>query len=309
MPSTCQAFLTRCGLTKSGLLITANIYNCYKKANLIKNFFLKRKFLNIASIYSVIMNNAVKLLFGLVLLLSMVNASSINIDSMSSVPAQTLWTTSISYDLSNNHEAKIYLDNELLITVFEHNGKAFVDDSLKSNKVLNYTTTSSELTLSIAGMQEGSYNLEAKLYLGEEKLDAATLEIQFYNWQDKIDSLESTNQAQSNLIKTLQTDLNAKTLEIEKLKINNQLTSETIRQINSNITTLQESDIDKNTSLTQINSDLNKLLVDKSLETSLTGFFGMASSPFSIVAMFGMILLIVVGAILYQREKKKDTLY
>lgn len=255
------------------------------------------------------MNTIIKLVLCLIILLSMVNASNISIDSMTSVPAQTLWTTSVSYDLSNNHEAKVYLDNELLITIFEHNGKAFVDDSLKSNKVLNYTATSSELTLSIAGMQEGSYNLEAKLYLGEEKIDSADLEIQFYNWQDKIDSLERTNQAQSNLIKTLQTDLNAKALEIEKLKINNQITVETLRQINSNVTTLQESDIDKNTSLQKINTDLNKLIVDKSLETSLTGFFGMASSPFSIVAMFGIVLLIVVGAILYQREKKKDTLY
>ena len=70
--------------------------------------------------------------------------------------------------------------------------------------------------------------------------------------------MENTNQAQLNLIKALQTDLNSKALEIEKLKINNQLTIESLRQINSSISTLQESDVDKNTSLVKINSDLNK---------------------------------------------------
>jgi len=255
------------------------------------------------------MDSAIKLFLCLILLASIVSAASISIDSISNVPAQTLWTASISFELESEDEVKIFLDNELLITVFEHNGKAFVDSVQNSNKVLNYNASRDELTLSIAGLKEGTYKLDAKIYSGEEKLDSDSLEIEFYDWQDKINSLENTTQSQLILIKNLQLDLNAKSLEIEKLKINNQLTIESLKQINSSVSILQESDVDKNTSLTQINSDLNKLIKDKEFETGLTGLFSFASNPLSLVAIFGILALIVIGAVLYTNKKKKDSLY
>ncbi len=255
------------------------------------------------------MNNVIKLVFCLILLTSLVSASSISIDSTNSIPAGTLWTVSIDYELGSKNEAKIFFDDELLITVFEYNGKAFADSTQNSGKILNYNISNDELTLSITGMREGIYDFEAKIYSNEERIESDSIEIEFYDWQDRINSLENTNQAQSNLIKTLQTDLNAKALEIEKLKINNQLTIESLRQITNNVTTLQESDLDKNTSLVKINSDLNKLLKDKELETNITGFFGIASNPISWVALIGIIALIVIGAILYTNKKKKNNLY
>ena len=255
------------------------------------------------------MNSAIKLLFGLILLASMVSAASVSIDSTDSIPAGTLWTVSIDYELDSKNEAKIFFDNELLITIFEYNGKAFVDESQNSGKILNYTISNDELTLSITGMQEGIYDLEAKLYSNEEKIDSDSIEIEFYNWQDKINSLESANQLQSNLIKTLQADLNAKALEIESLKINNQFTIESLKQINSNISTLQESDVDKNTSLEKINLDLNKLLTGKELESGTTGFFGLTTNPLSWVALLGLLALMGVGVVLYNNKKKKEGLY
>jgi LPXTG-motif cell wall-anchored protein len=93
------------------------------------------------------------------------------------------------------------------------------------------------------------------------------------------------------------------------LKINNQLTIESLRQITSNVTTLQQSDLDKNSSLQKINSDLNQLLKDKELETGLTGLFSFTQNPLSWIALIGIIALIGVGVVLYTNKKKKDSLY
>ena len=254
------------------------------------------------------MNNFVKLVLCLILLTSLVSASSISIDSTNSIPAGTLWTTSINYKLDSKNEAKIFFDDELLITVFEYNGKIFADESQNSSKILNYNISNSELTLSIAGMQEGNYNFEAKLYSNEELIESDSTEIEFYNWQDRINSLENANQLQSNLIKTLQNDLNAKALEIEKLKINNQLTIESLRQITNNVTTLQQSDVDKNSSLEKINSDLNNLLKEKE-QNNLTSLFSLSSNPLSWVALIGIIALIAIGIVLYTNKRKKENLY
>jgi len=255
------------------------------------------------------LNNALKSVLCLILLTSLVSAASISIDSINSVSAGTLWTTTIQYSLDSENEAKIFLDNELLITVFEYNEKAFVDSIQNSTKVLNFNVTNDELTLSISGLKEGVYSLDAKLYFGDEQIDSDSLELEFYNWQDKLDSLENIIQNQSLTIKTLGNDLNAKALEIEKLKINNQLTIESLRQINSNISTLQESDLDKNSSLEKINSDLNQLIKDKESQTELTGLFSLASNPLSFVAFLGIVALIVIGAVLYNNKKKKESLY
>ena len=254
-------------------------------------------------------NNILKLVLCLILLASMVSAASISIDSINSVPAGTLWTTTIQYSLDSENEVKIFLDNELLITVFEYNGKAFVDSTQNSTKVLNFNVTNDELTLSISGLREGVYSLDAKLNFGDEQIEFDSIDIEFYDWQDKINSLENTINSQNKLIQTLGNDLNAKSLEIEKLKINNQITIESIRQINSNVTTLQQSDLDKNSSLQKINSDLNLLLKTNELETGLTGLFSFTSNPLSWVALLGLIALIGVGVILYNNKKKKESLY
>lgn len=254
-------------------------------------------------------NNISKLVLCLILLTSMVSAGSISIDSINSVPAGTLWTTTIQYSLDSENEAKIFLDNELLITVFEYNGKAFVDSTRNSTKVLNFNVTNNELTLSISGLREGVYSLDAKLFFGDEQIESDSIDIDFYDWQDKIDSLESTINNQNKIIQTLKNDLNAKSIEIENLKINNQITTESIRQINSNVTTLKQSDLDKNSSLEKINSDLNLLLKTSNSSQGITGLFSFISNPFSWVALIGIIALIALGVILYINEKKKDSLY
>ncbi len=254
-------------------------------------------------------NNISKLVLCLILLTSMVSAGSISIDSINSVPAGTLWTTTIQYSLDSENEAKIFLDNELLITVFEYNGKAFVDSTRNSTKVLNFNVTNNELTLSISGLREGVYSLDAKLFFGDEQIESDSIDIDFYDWQDKIDSLESTINNQNKIIQTLKNDLNAKSIEIENLKINNQITTESIRQINSNVTTLKQSDLDKNSSLEKINSDLNLLLKTSNSSQGITGLFSFISNPFSWVALIGIIALIALGVILYINEKKKESLY
>jgi uncharacterized coiled-coil protein SlyX len=254
-------------------------------------------------------NNILKLVLCLILLISTISAASISIDSINSVPAGTLWTTTIEYKLDSGQEAKVFLDDESLLTFFEYNQSVFVDTSKNSSKVLNYNVSNNELTLSIAGMQEGKYSLDAKLYFGDELIESDSIEIEFYDWQDKINSLENTINSQNKLIQTLGNDLNAKALEIEKLKINNQLTIESLRQITSNVSSLQQSDLDKNSSLEKINLDLNQLLKDKELETGLTGLFSFTSNPLSWVALIGIIALIGVGVVLYNNKKKKDSLY
>ena len=254
-------------------------------------------------------NNISKLILCLILLASLVSAGSIKIDSTDSIPSGTLWTIAVEYDVDSENEVKIFLDNELLITLFEYNGKVFVDETQNSSKVLNFNASNSELTLSIAGLKEGTYNFDAKLYLKEEKIDSDSIEIDFYNLQNKIISLENTIKTQSITIQNLRNDLNAKALEIEKLKINNQITIESLRQITSNVTTLQESDLDKNNSLEKINSDLGLLLKETELETGLTGLFGFTQNPLSWVALIGIIALIGVSVVFYTHKKKKESLY
>jgi hypothetical protein len=269
---------------------------------------------------------------GLVLtaiLLIAITVNSVGISAPDNVPAGTQWTISTDYYLPVNSEVDIYLNDDLILSVFEHAGKAFVDDTQKSDLVLYYNANLTKATLSIAQMPVGNANIRVSVYKNGDALDSYERDISFFDSFDRISSLEDTTKDQSKtiavqevtiksqagiissqaaMIEVMKKDLNSKADEISALKRQNQDTISSISMINSNITQLQVSDLDKNASLERINTDLNKLIKDKEFETGLTGLISFGTAPSTLFAMVSLAALLSIGMILY-RSRKKDKLY
>lgn len=263
------------------------------------------------------MKNILKIIVGLLFLTSIVFATNISIESSNRFPAGTNWNSTIEYELNTSSELKVFLNDELIITIFEYNRKAFVDDTQNSSKLLNYNYNNGLINLSLIGFEEGIYTFEAKLYNKGDLVEFDSKEIVFYDLEEKIYSLENTINSQEKLINSLRDDLNKKTIQIDELnKLNDSLKSNLV-EINSNISTLKESDLNKDASLEKLSLDLNKLMKEENekgivfsgFDSGLTGLISLGSNPLSLVALVAIILLIIVGAFLYNEKKKKDFLY
>ena len=213
------------------------------------------------------MKNILRIIVGLLFLTSFVFATNISIDSSDRFPAGTTWNSTIEFELSPSSELKIFLDDELITTVFEYNKKAFVDGTQNSNKLLNYNHDNGSITLSLVGLKEGSYTFEAKLYNKRNLIESDSKEIVFYDLEEKVYSLEYTINSQEELINSLKEDLNKKnnqinnlTIQVNELKKDNNVLTSKLVEINSNVRELKENDLDKNASLEKINLGLNKLM-------------------------------------------------
>ncbi|MFA6268552.1 MAG: hypothetical protein WCW13_05575 [archaeon] len=248
----------------------------------------------------------------LILLLALlVSVNALGINAQDNIPSGTQWTISIDYSLNSSGEIQIFLNNNPLISAFEHGGKVFVDEAQKSDSILNYNVTLNKITLSLEGMPTGNSIILVRVFSSNNEIDSASKEITFVDLQANVNALENTvsSQAQtinsqSILISDLKKDLNSKENEISDLKKNNAQTLDSIKKINSSISNLQQSDVDKNLSLNKISTDLNKLVEEKQNNT-FAGLFSAGFLPPTYLALFVLIALIIVGIVFYNKRKKE----
>jgi|GEM_PF-4105699 len=248
-----------------------------------------------------------KKFFLLTFLLLASSVFSLSISSPSEVPVGSPFSAEINFSLDSKEELRLYLDDSLLITLFEFNSTVFVDSPKVSPRIVDYSFSNTKLVVSVSGMDDSVGELKARIVLNDSILEEEVKNIDFYSpfsWKEKKDLeakimvLEQTAYNQRNLINSLESDLNAKNSQLSKL-------NEKIESISNQIRVLNENDEDKTLIISKINSDLNEILNPTPPENPLTGLFSFGPT-LSTLGVILLILGVILAGILIIQKKKRD---
>jgi cobalamin biosynthesis Mg chelatase CobN len=269
-----------------------------------------------------------QLFFAFFSLLLFAGVNALSISAEQNIPAGTQWSFPVTYSLPQNSDLKLYLDDELIFNAFERAGNVYVDEAQKSQKVLAYNISKEQLILSLAGMNEQLHSIKATISSNNTVLDSALAQVNFskpltssekQDLYTKVSSLESTINSQKETINQLQTNLDSKQTEINNLtqknsdllslvdavKRRNSELMDSINQINSEVSSLQENDKTKQESLEKLSSDINAIVAaQEEKQNALSGMLAFSSSGSIIFGTVLLLALVIVGGALYFRNKK-----
>jgi hypothetical protein len=253
--------------------------------------------------------NAVKkIILLLVLILFSANTFSLSIQAPEKIIAGTQWTLTIEYPaLTKEQELKVFLDNELLFVLFEHNSKTYIDEHSTSPKIISLTKTDSSATATIAGIEKSQKTVFAGIYFGDEMLSHESKQTEFFvplgeeekkAFEEKISSLEKELLEQKNISSKLENDLNSKTTELSKLSSEKSLLEEKISGMETQMATLEET-----------NNTENPLTGTKNNAVPITGFFSTNQTNSLWIAFISVIAITIISFALYYYQNKKGTIY
>jgi hypothetical protein len=258
----------------------------------------------------------------LALLVSVVSAVSINVEDPMTQGSQ--WSFTVNFDsLDNVDEGKIYVNDELALTVFEHSGQVFVADV--SSKVLSNNINGTSVVVAYTGLNEGTHSIQAKKFISgnidnEQSISFSVIkplsQSEKQSLVNQINALEVTtsnlNATTGNLkteISTLETALGDRDLEINTLKQKNSELLDEINQIELNIVELETAGATNEEIISDVKDDLNLLLFERAeaKKSPLTGLFAAgASSSTLLLALIAVIAVIVIGVFL---KKNSSSIY
>ncbi|MDD5147892.1 MAG: hypothetical protein PHH08_00330 [Candidatus ainarchaeum sp.] len=115
----------------------------------------------------------------LVLLLAFAGiANAVSLSAPQEIPAGVNWSFVAEFDSFNFNEAKFFLDEKQVSTVFTYNSALFVaPNSTDSSLALNVSPSGNKVFISMSGLAQGEHNLRADLFTGNEKTGSVNAKI------------------------------------------------------------------------------------------------------------------------------------
>jgi len=248
----------------------------------------------------------------IVFLISGAFALDISVDSP--IPQGVDWSFTVDLgSLASVDDAKIYVNGKQALAVFEYSTTKFVDEDNVSSKVLGYSLSVNNITISYSSIGEGIKEIEVTTYLNGSQVDSESENVEFFipldssakdELQSQIDSLEVSLTNQEAQLKEKEDQINTVKRENEKL-----LSS--ITSLQNNLTTLEAEGKTNEELLMVLRDDLNGLLTERNNilnANPLTGLFVFNSST---NGMFfgGVLILLVLIVIGFVIRKKGDSIY
>lgn len=248
---------------------------------------------------------------------------ALGINVQDNIPSGTTFTATINYSLSDNQQVNIYLDDLLLAEVFNHSSNIFINESGLSPQVLAINATETKTVLSIAGQNESTKSLKAKLIDNDKTIETKSTSIVFFRaisieektamdaqitlLQKKVIDQNKIIFDQNNTITSLQVDLNAKQKTINILVEENKVTDNALKDLSSEIIILQNSDKNKSEALQRIGGDINNLFVQRETDSALAGLFafGTNSSIIGFSLLFVLAVIALIGFIIKKKRSEK----
>ncbi len=168
-------------------------------------------------------------------------ANAVTLSAPQEIPASVNWSFTANFDNFNFNEAKFFLDDKPLATIYTHNSTLILEPNSTDNSlVLNAAPYENNVFASMAGISEGEHNLRIDLFSNDQKTDSVSAKIIVSN---SLDSGYKT-EIQKNL-DSLKASVNAFAVEINQLK--------------SDATDLQASKTDSEQKVSNIFSALEEL--------------------------------------------------
>ncbi len=254
-----------------------------------------------------------------IFLLSAVMAASISVESP--IPQGVGWSFTIDLGaLDNVDSAKVFVDNELAMELFEFSGTKYVNDSSVSSNVMDYSLSGNKLTISYSAMQEGSVDVSLKTYDGDSVKDTYDETVEFFipldkstkkELEEQIYALELNMNTQSGKITDLQTELSQKDTTIESLKNENASLLNSINAMQTTIGTLESEGKSTDEQLSVLKSDLNSLVTEQELakkNNPINAMFAFNDETNGLAAgaLVVLVILVVVAVVL---RNKGDSIY
>jgi len=246
-------------------------------------------------------------------------ASALSVSAESSIPAGAQWSFSVDLgSLSAVDDARIFVDDELSLVIFEHMEVKYVADSPKSSKVMAYSLSANTITVSFAGLSAGSHTITVRSYKGAQIMEENSAvvsavspmsEAQQQALRDRLTTVESTAAAQKSTIDSLQSDLDSKNQQIESLQSENRDLQQTndelfdaIKRLDENIALLEQDGTARAGILDTVKDDLNALLEEREAakKSPLAGLFAFGSSSTGFFLILIAALAIIIGAVYYK---------
>jgi hypothetical protein len=141
-------------------------------------------------------------------------ANAVTLSAPQEIPASVNWSFTANFDNFNFNEAKFFLDDKPLATIFTYNSALFLaPNSIDNSLVLNISISENNVFASMAGISEGEHNLRVDLFSNGQKIDSVSAKIIVSN---SLDSGYKT-EIQKNL-DSLKASVNAFAVEINQLK-------------------------------------------------------------------------------------------
>lgn len=251
-----------------------------------------------------------KLFVLLLILICIGTASALSISASSQITVGTQWSFEVDFgSLGDAGEAKVFVDDSLAITFFEHGGTVFVDASKNSSQVLSYNSSPGKGVVSFVALNEGTHTVSLQVYSSGTLQDQTSVSIDFYkpltsaerdSLQTEISSLQGTVSSQADTVSSLQDSLAQKDTEISDLKQQNQQATDslnsTISALQEKISSLEASGASNDVIVSQLKSDLNVLMEEReqAKKNPLSGFFAFAGDNSILIGLVALCLIVVV---------------
>ncbi|MDD5162663.1 MAG: hypothetical protein PHD95_00465 [Candidatus ainarchaeum sp.] len=141
-------------------------------------------------------------------------ANAVSLSAPQEIPASVNWSFVADFENFNFNEAKFFLDEKPLATIFTYNSALLLaPNSTDNSLVLNISISGNKVFASMAGVSEGEHNLKANLFSAGQQTDSVSAKIIVSN---SLDSAYKT-EVQSSL-DSLKESINSFAVEINKLK-------------------------------------------------------------------------------------------
>jgi len=198
-----------------------------------------------------------KIFFVLALILLINSVQALNFNVKEQIPANTAFSFNITFDSFDFSEAKVYLNEEQLLSVFTYAGNKTIIEEY-SNKVVASKMDSLTLTAIISSLEAGSYQLKVALYKGS-LTGQETITFNVFNVLPESFKTETENNLAniqenfSNQLNELSNEMNSNFNEV------NEKTNLLENNLNSTNNSLQETQQDLNNANENINALENQL--------------------------------------------------
>lgn len=141
-------------------------------------------------------------------------ANAVSLSAPQEIPASVNWSFVADFENLNFNEAKFFLDEKPVATIFTYNSALFLaPNSIDNMLVLNISISGNRVFASMAGISEGEHNLKIDLFSADQKTDSVSAKTIVSN------SLDSGYKTEvQNSLDSLKASMNSFAVEINKLK-------------------------------------------------------------------------------------------
>jgi regulator of replication initiation timing len=248
-------------------------------------------------------------------------ASAVSISAANPIPQGTQWSFSADLGSLGNNEAKIFLNNELIVTVLEYSGEKIVPKLSVSQKVLTYSLNGNFVFISCSAMGAGVYPIDVRVYLGDTLVDEISQSIEFVaplsskekeDLRNEINSLNETIFFLQNQLALKDNDINSLESKNTGLQISLVALQARLASLESNFS--ENSEVNSQ-ELSNLKSDLNAFVQKQEIQNAqnsspLTGLFslGEAGANLALVGLAAIILLVFV-VLVFKYFQSRNSVY